>query len=49
VGSWYDGALAAAADIEVGGISPDTRTANDAARERVRAAVQSHMAALAPR
>ena len=48
-GSWYDGALAATADIEVGGSSPDTRTAIEAARERVRAAVQAHLAALAPR
>ena len=40
---------AATADIEVGGSSPDTRTAIEAARERVRAAVQAHLAALAPR
>lgn len=48
-GRWYDGALASTAEIEVGGSSPETRTAIEGARARVRAAVESHLAALAPR
>lgn len=47
-GDWYDGALASAHEIELGGASADTRAAIDAARARVRAAVATHLAALRP-
>lgn len=46
-GSWYDGALATAADIEVGGSSPETLAAIETARAHLREAVSSHLAALA--
>ena len=46
-GDWYDGALASADDIEVGGSSAETRRAIAEARARVRAATQAHLDALA--
>jgi len=46
-GNWYDGALAATEDIEVGGASAETRRAIAEARERVRGATAVHVAALA--
>jgi len=46
-GSWYDGALAAAADIEVGGSSAETTAAIASARERVRAALHVQLSVLA--
>jgi len=47
-GSWYDGALAAAADIEVGGASGETMRAIDEGRARVREALRAHLSALTP-
>ena len=47
-GSWYDGALASAADIEVGGSAPATLAAIEGARERLRAALTAHLSALTP-
>ena len=48
-GSWYDGALAATADIEVGGASEQVRAAIHAARGRVRESLRGHLAALVAR
>ncbi|MCC6930362.1 MAG: M28 family peptidase [Gemmatimonadaceae bacterium] len=48
-GAWYDGALAATADIAVGGSDGATQGAIDAARARVRQALGAHLAALAAR
>lgn len=48
-GAWYDGALASTAEIEPGGASAETTRAIDAARARVRQALQAHLAALGPR
>ena len=48
-GSWYDGALASTSEVEIGGASPETRTAIERAREGVRGVVRRHVAALATR
>ena len=47
-GSWYDGALATTADIEVGGASDETVRAIDEGRARVREALRAHLSALTP-
>ena len=47
-GSWYDGALATTADIEVGGASDETVRAIDEGRARVREALRGHLSALTP-
>ncbi|MBK7596944.1 MAG: hypothetical protein IPJ11_17475 [Gemmatimonadetes bacterium] len=46
---WYDGALASAADIEVGGASAETTRAIADSRARVRTALQASLAALGGR
>lgn len=38
-GAWYDAALASFADLEVGGLTPPTRAAIDAARQDIRRAL----------
>jgi hypothetical protein len=45
-GEWYDGALTATTDIEVGGSSTETRVAIDKARAAVKAEVARLLATL---
>lgn len=47
-GEWYDGALASATDVEVGGASPETSRAIDQARARVREALRVQLSTLIP-